>query len=149
MDLSNILKPRWQKKKKTRVGRGVGSGHGGHTSLRGQKGQKSRSGGKVPLRFEGGQLPLVKRLPHLKGFKPLKKVTYTVIKTSVLNSLKSDKGEVITPKLLVKKGLVKDNKSKYFKVLKDVPVDKPLFLVGFFYSKSALKSIEKAGGKAK
>ncbi len=149
MDLSNLLKPKWRKRAKTRVGRGMGSGHGGHTALRGQKGQKSRTGGKIPLRFEGGQLPLVKRLPHVKGFKPLKKVSFTVVNTSLLNSLKVAKTQVITPKYLVKEGLIKSPKSKYFKILKDEEVNKPLKLAGFRYSKKALESIKKAGGDAK
>ena len=145
MLLNNLSKRISHKGRKTRVGRGIGSGHGGHTSLRGNKGQKSRTGGKVPLYFEGGQLPFVKRLPHLKGFRSFRKKP-AILKTSVLNKIDR---EVITPKQLLKLQVIKKLSVCGVKLLKDVEISKKLNLHGFLYSKSAKQSIEKAGGKAK
>src|SRR3989344_2992356 len=146
MLLNNLSKRISHKVRKTRVGRGIGSGHGGHTSLRGNKGQKSRTGGKVPLYFEGGQLPFVKRLPHLKGFRSFRKRP-AILKTSVLNKIDIDR-EVITPKQLLKLQVIKKLSVCGVKLLKDVEISKKLNLHGFLYSKSAKQSIEKAGGKA-
>jgi large subunit ribosomal protein L15 len=143
--LSNLKKRQSHKTKKTRIGRGYGSGHGGHTSTRGQKGMKSRTGGKVPAHFEGGQLPLVKRLPHVRGKRNVFKKTSVIIKTSFLNNFEE---KDITVSDLTKKGFIKRIPKGGVKVLKDAEVSKPLNLVGFIYSASSRETIEKAGGTA-
>ena len=147
MNLSNIPKLKGKSNKKTKIGRGYGSGHGGHTSTRGQKGQKSRTGSRIPWFFEGGQLPLVKRLPHLSGFKNVNRVENVVVKTSLLNTL-SIKGK-ITPSVLVKLGVIKKSNNNSYKVLFDKKIDSDLVLSGFKYSKKALDSLIKSGGQAK
>jgi large subunit ribosomal protein L15 len=102
MDLSNLERPQGRKKRK-RVGRGESSGLG-KTSGRGHKGQKSRSGGKVARGFEGGQMPLQRRLPK-KGFTNIAKVCYNVVNIKDLAHFEAD--TVITPELLRDKGIVK------------------------------------------
>ena len=131
--------------KKTRVGRGYGSAHGGHTSLKGQKGQKSRSGGKIPTYFEGGQLPFVRRLPHIRGFKNQYKKSALLIKTSLLNEIEA---KTFSADDLVKIGFISKIPEPGIKILKDVEVTKPIKVKGFLYSKTAKLSIEKAGGTA-
>ena len=83
MDLSNLNPPQGAKKRKKRVGRGSGSGHG-KTSCRGNKGQKSRSGGKIAPWFEGGQMPLQRRIPK-RGFRNIFKKEYTIVNLKDLN----------------------------------------------------------------
>jgi large subunit ribosomal protein L15 len=143
----NTLKARKShSKKKTRLGRGFGSAHGGHTATRGNKGQKSRSGHKkVPWYFEGGQLPFVKRLPHLPGFKNYSKKQFGILKTSKINSLGK---KTLTPKDLVGLGMFKKLTRDGVKVLLDEEVKIAVKMTGFKYSKSAKKAIEKAGGVA-
>lgn len=143
-NLSNLTKRIGEEKSKKRIGRGYGSGHGGHTSTRGQKGQKSRTGGKPSLYFEGGQLRIVKRLPHMGGFFSPHKNYFHILKTSMINKLGL---EVIDPAVLLKKGLFKKLPKDGIKVLFDVKIEKPVTLKGMKVSKSAQKSIEKVGGK--
>lgn len=145
--LNNLPKRQSHKSKKTRLGRGFGSGHGGHTATRGQKGQKSRTGHKkLPWHFEGGQLPLVKRLPHIGGFNSVNKKNYLELKTSIINSL----GEKsLNPKQLVSLGVFKKINKAGVKVLFDEPVKSKVTMRGFKYSKQAKDSIEKAGGVAR
>lgn len=102
MDLSNLQRPEGNKKKK-RVGRGESSGLG-KTCGKGHKGQKARSGGKVSPGFEGGQMPLQRRLPK-KGFTNIFKVYYNVINIKDLARL--DAGSAVTPEVLREKGIVK------------------------------------------
>ncbi|MBP7859642.1 50S ribosomal protein L15 [Patescibacteria group bacterium] len=133
MKLSKLPKLAGSKDTKTRIGRGVGSGHGGHASTRGLNGMKARTGGKVPWHFEGGQLPLFKRLPYLVGFKT-RKPKNIIVKTSVINKLGE---EVITPEILVSKGIFKKipkTKTK-IKVLFDEELKKNIVLRGLIYSK--------------
>lgn len=111
----NNLMTRKSKYKKTRLGRGYGSGHGGHTSTRGMKGQKSRTGGKVRLAFEGGQLPLVKRLPHKKGFNRTNKIVNKIVKLSDLINL-----DLLNPKTSELRKILKLSKNQQFKILRDV-----------------------------
>ncbi|PIR43696.1 50S ribosomal protein L15 [candidate division WWE3 bacterium CG10_big_fil_rev_8_21_14_0_10_32_10] len=144
MLLNNLLKLKGSKNKKTRIGRGYGSGHGGHSSTRGTKGQNARTGGGVPLYFEGGQLPLVKRLPHLKGFTNANSKKVGIIKTSLLNKLELKK---VNPEILIEKGIIRILPKDGLKILKDEDLKLAITLSGFNYSKTALKSIEKAGGK--
>jgi large subunit ribosomal protein L15 len=133
-------------RKKKRVGRGMGSGKGGHTSTRGSKGQKAR--GKVKQWFEGGQLALIRRLPKTRGkgrFKPLK-ASPVIINLNDLKNLK--KGTVVTKETLVKEKIVKEKEVAEFgvKLLGQGTVTIP-FTIQIPTSKSAKKKIEKAGGK--
>ena len=127
-----------------RVGRGVSSGHG-KTSGKGHKGQNARSGGGVRPGFEGGQLPLYRRIPK-RGFSNAKfKVEYAVINLSDLNKFEND--SVITPELLKEMGIVK-NQLDGIKVLGNGTLEKKLTVKANKFSASALEQIEKLGGKA-
>ena len=129
---------------KKRVGRGSGSGLG-KTSGRGQKGQKARSGGSINPVFEGGQLPLYRRIPK-RGFKNAKfKTVYAVINLSDLNVFED--GTVVTPALLKEVGLVKKGLDG-IKVLGEGSLDKKLTIQANKFSASALEKIKEAGSKA-
>ncbi len=142
MKLGDLKSPGSIKKKK-RVGRGGGSGHG-TTSGRGSKGQLSRSGGKTRLGFEGGQMPLQRRLPHLKGFKNKRKKINNLVNVSQLEKFKD--GSVVDLNVLEKNGFIK-NKSNPVKILGSGELTKKLTVKAEFFSKSAVEKIEKAGGK--
>ncbi len=127
-----------------RVGRGNGSGFG-KTSGKGQKGQNARSGGGVRPGFEGGQLPLYRRLPK-RGFTNAKfKVEYAVINLSDLN--KFEDGAVVTPELLKEMGILK-NQLDGVKVLGNGTLEKKINVKAHKFSKVAKEQIEKLGGKA-
>lgn len=127
-----------------RVGRGPGSGLG-KTCGRGQKGQKARSGGSINPVFEGGQLPLYRRLPK-RGFSNHKfKVVYATINVGDLNVFED--GTVVTPALLKEKGIVKKQLNG-IKVLGDGNLEKKLTIQANRFSSSALKKIEESGSKA-
>ena len=129
---------------KKRVGRGSGSGLG-KTSGRGQKGQKARSGGSINPVFEGGQLPLYRRIPK-RGFKnAMFKTTYAVINVEELNVFED--GTVVTPALLKETGIIK-NQLDGVKVLGNGELSKKLTVQVNAYSESAKQKIEAAGGKA-
>ena len=129
---------------KKRVGRGSGSGLG-KTSGRGQKGQKARSGGSINPVFEGGQLPLYRRIPK-RGFSNAKfKTVYAVINVSELNVFED--GTVVTPALLKDTGLVK-NQLDGIKVLGNGKLEKKLTIQANKFSASALEKIKEAGSKA-
>jgi large subunit ribosomal protein L15 len=129
---------------KKRVGRGSGSGLG-KTSGRGQKGQKARSGGSINPVFEGGQLPLYRRIPK-RGFSNAKfKTVYAVINLSDLNVFED--GTVVTPALLKDAGLVK-NQLDGIKVLGNGKLEKKLTIQANKFSASALEKIKEAGSKA-
>ena len=131
-------------KTRKRVGRGVGSGLG-KTSGRGENGQKSRSGYSHKAGFEGGQLPLFRRLPK-RGFSNAKfKTTYAVINLSDLNKFEND--AVITPELLKEMGLIK-NQLDGIKVLGNGILEKKLTVKAHKFSDVAKEQIEKLGGKA-
>ena len=129
---------------KKRVGRGSGSGLG-KTSGRGQKGQKARSGGSINPVFEGGQLPLYRRLPK-RGFSnyPFKK-EYAVINLSDLNIFED--GTVVTPALLKERGIVKKQLSG-IKVLGEGQLEKKLTVQAHKFSKSAIDKVNESGSKA-
>ena len=129
---------------KKRVGRGSGSGLG-KTSGRGQKGQKARSGGSINPVFEGGQLPLYRRLPK-RGFSnyPFKK-EYAVINLSDLNVFED--GTVVTPALLKERGIVKKQLSG-IKVLGEGQLEKKLTVQAHKFSKNAIDKINESGSKA-
>ncbi len=129
---------------KKRVGRGSGSGLG-KTSGRGQKGQKARSGGSVNPVFEGGQLPLYRRLPKRGFSNHMFKTEYAVINVGDLNSFAD--GTVVTPALLKEAGIVKKQLAG-IKVLGEGKLEKKLTIQAHKFSKSALVKIGESGSKA-
>ena len=144
MDLSNLSKI--VKKKKKRLGRGYGSGKGGHTVGRGTKGQKSRGSRKVPLGFEGGQIPLYRRLPKIGGFsRKWGQKRPAIVHLEDLNVFKAK--STITPKKLIEKGLIKKVPQAGVKVLSKGKLEKELIFSGLSFSKSAREKIEKSGSK--
>ena len=126
---------------RNRVGRGPGSGNG-KTSGRGQKGQKSRSGGGVRLGFEGGQTPLFMRLPK-RGFTNVNRKEYAVVNLDILNRFED--GTEVTPLTLVEAGIVKDEKSG-IKVLGNGELTKKLTVKAAKFSKTAEEAIVANGG---
>lgn len=128
------------KKRKKIVGRGPSSGHG-KTSTRGHKGQKSRSGGGKRPGFEGGQMPLVRRIPK-RGFTNIFRKTYSIVNLSSLNRFKKD--TVVTPEILLKEGLIK--KKDGVKILGEGELKKSLVVKVHALSKSAQQKIEAQGG---
>ena len=130
--------------RKKRVGRGAGSGLG-KTSGRGEKGQNARSGGGVSPVFEGGQLPLYRRIPK-RGFKnALFKKVYAVVNLTDLNRFED--GTTVTPALLKEVGIVKKELSGV-KILGDGKLEKKLTIQANKFSKSALEKIKESGSKA-
>lgn len=144
MNLS-ILKPAPGSVKTTkRIGRGQGSGRGG-TSTRGHKGAKSRSGYSRKAGFEGGQMPLYRRVPKF-GFKPLNKVAFQPINLGTLEVLAEKIGvTVITVDILVVNGLA--SKNSPVKILAQGELTKGLEITAHAFSQSAIEAIEKVGGK--
>ena len=144
MKLNELKVTEGSKKLRNRVGRGTSSGNG-KTSGKGHKGQKARSGYSRKAGFEGGQLPLYRRLPK-RGFSNAEfKVEYAVINLSDLN--KFDEGTVVTPELLLETGLVKKQLDG-IKVLGNGNLDKKLTVKANKFSQSAKEAIEAAGGVA-
>ena len=144
MELHNLQPAVGSNKDKKRIGRGPGSGKGG-TSTRGHKGAKSRSGYSRKIGFEGGQMPLQRRLPKF-GFKNINRVEYKAINLDALQALADAKNlEVITVAAMRENGLV--SKNALVKVLGNGAVTKPLQIEADAFSKSAEASIEAAGGK--
>ncbi len=144
MQLNNLIK---NNKKKIRVGRGIGSGKG-KTSARGHKGQKSRSGVAIKS-FEGGQMPLYRRLPK-RGFKSLNKNDTAILNLSKIQSIlektKNNIKNILDLKTLKEKRLVNKKFSK-LKILGSGEIKSNIEIVAHFASKQALSKIEKAGGK--
>jgi large subunit ribosomal protein L15 len=141
MNLSNIRAPKKASSNKKRVGRGMGSGMG-KTSTRGHKGQRSRSGSRMMRGFEGGQMPLHRRLPK-RGFKNIFRQEYAVVNLERLAGL----GEsTITPEVLQKSGVVHGKKLP-IKILGDGELKTALTVHAHKFSKSAQEKITKAGGK--
>ena len=143
MQQYNLRPPAGAKHKRKRVGRGDGSGHGSYSG-RGCKGQKSRAGGGVRLGFEGGQLPLIKRLPRKRGFVNIFKVEYSIVNVGDLKVF-SPNAE-ITLKELLEVGLIKSPKNPV-KILGDGDIDRPLVVKANKFSATAEKKIVAAGGK--
>lgn len=129
--------------RRKRIGRGIGSGHG-KTAGRGTKGQKARD--QVPLTFEGGQTPLHRRLPRLKGFKNPTRKEYTIINVAVLEE-RFEAGEVVTPELLLERRIIKKIEKDGLKVLGEGELTKPLTVRAHQCSKSAEQKITAAGGR--
>lgn len=128
-----------------RLGRGTGSGLG-KTSGKGHKGQWARSGGGVRIGFEGGQMPLTRRLPK-RGFTNNWRKEYSIVNISALES-NFDNGATVTPELIFEMGLAADKGNAGLKVLSDGTLTKQLTVKAHKFSKSAIANIEKAGGKA-
>ncbi len=143
MNLSGLKPPAGQKRKPRRVGRGMGSGRG-KTSGRGQKGQLSVSGFGQKRGFEGGQMPLHRRLPK-RGFKNIFKKEYAIINVGRLAALEGDE---FTPERLVELGAVKVL-GDGLKVLGSGELTRPIQVQANLFSKSAQEKIQAAGGSAK
>jgi large subunit ribosomal protein L15 len=143
MKLHDLRPDEGSKKKRKRVGRGTGSGYG-KTAGRGTKGQNARSGGGKGPYFEGGQLPLARRLPYKRGFKNPKKVVYQPINVRDLAGFED--GTEIDPIVLTVVGLLKKPDEPVV-VLGDGEIDVAVTVRAHRFSKSAQEKIEKAGGK--
>ena len=144
MKLHELEKNIGAKASKKRVGRGPGSGLG-KTSGRGQKGQKARSGGSINPVFEGGQLPLYRRLPK-RGFSNHRfKKVYAIVNLGDLN--KFDDGTVVTPALLLETRIIR-KECDGIKVLGEGNLEKKLTIQAHRFSRSALAKIEESGSKA-
>ncbi len=144
MKLHDMRPNEGAKHKKKRVGRGPGSGHGTY-STRGLKGQKARAGGGVSPRFEGGQLPLMLRLPFKRGFVNRFRVEYTPVNLGRLGAFAA--GSEVTPESLAATGLIK-SATEPIKILGDGELDRALTIKAHKFSASARAKIEAAGGSA-
>ena len=144
MRLDQIPKRKNRKGPDKRLGRGMGSGVGGHTVGRGTKGQKSRSGHKSMALFEGGNLPFYKKTPKYRGFKRPGKIKYQAVNlVEIEENFKA--GEEVTLETLAKKSLVR--KKGNIKILGDGKLTKKVIVKGINVSEPARKMIEDAGGK--
>ncbi len=141
MKLHELMTPKGSRKKRKRIGRGAGSGSG-KTAGRGTKGQNSRSGGGVSLGFEGGQMPLQRRIPK-RGFTNIFKKHYEIINIKDLKHF--DSGEIIDRNTFLKVGLLK--KAKAVKLLGEGDISYPLNIKVDKVSQAAKEKIESAGGK--
>ena len=143
MRQDNLSPAPGSKRSRKRVGRGDGSGHGTYSG-RGCKGQKSRAGYKMSRGFEGGQLPLIKRLPQKRGFVNIFRTEYSVVNLNKLNIF--DAGSEVTPERLVAAGVVK---SLHYpiKILAEGNINQPLLVRANKFSAAAKTKIEAAGGK--
>ena len=142
MNLSNLRPPKGQKHKKQRIGQGMGSGRGKYSG-RGAKGQKSVSGYSRMRGFEGGQMPLHRRLPK-RGFINIFHKEYAILNVGQLEKLE---GDAFTPESLVESGVVKSLKSG-LKILGNGELTRKISVRANLFSKSALDKIQKAGGGA-
>ena len=141
--LGTLRPPRGANKRRKRIGLGMGSGHG-KTATRGSKGQGSRSGSRMRPGFEGGQMPLHRRLPK-RGFTNVFKKHYALVNLGDLESFSAE--EKITPELLIERRVVKRLRDG-LKVLADGELKAPLTISAHLFSQAALEKIQKAGGKA-
>jgi len=131
-------------KNRKRVGRGDASGHGSFSG-RGQKGQKARAGGRVRPGFEGGQLPIIKRLPRKRGFTNIFRTEYQVVNLGQLGVFEAQ--SEVTPEVLLQRGLIKSS-SRPVKILAGGELNQPLSVTAHKFSAAAKSKIETAGGKA-
>ncbi|RDX01455.1 50S ribosomal protein L15 [Listeria kieliensis] len=141
MKLHELKPAEGSRKERNRVGRGMSSGNG-KTAGRGHKGQKAR--GKVRLGFEGGQLPLFRRLPK-RGFTNINRKEFAIVNLDVLNRF--EEGTEVTPELLIETGVVNNAKSG-IKILSNGSIEKKLTVKANKFSVAAKEAIEAAGGKA-
>ena len=142
MKLHELAPAAGSKKTRTRVGRGLGSGLG-KTSGRGQKGQNSRSGGGVRTGFEGGQMPLYRRVPK-RGFKNIFALQYAEVNVSQLNRFED--GATVDPVALIEAGILK-NVRDGIRILGNGTLERKLTVIANGFTKSAVEKIEAAGGK--
>jgi large subunit ribosomal protein L15 len=143
MKLQDLQPSQGTNKNRKRRGRGTATGQG-KTGGRGMNGQNSRSGGGVRPGFEGGQLPLFRRIPK-RGFKNRNRIEWTTVNIEILNAFEN--GTVVTPELLIESGIVK--KFSYgLKVLGDGSLNKEITVKAHKFTQSAIEKIEAAGGKA-
>ena len=149
MDLSNLKPAEGSTHSKKRIGRGQGSGYGGHSSTKGNKGQKARAGASIPAWFEGGQMPLQRRVPKF-GFKNRFRVEYRPFNVGRLQQLVDagtlDATSPVTPDVLRAAGLL--GKSELVKILGSGDITSSLKVTAHAFSASAKEKIEKAGGSA-
>jgi large subunit ribosomal protein L15 len=143
MKLHDLQPAEGSKHRRRRVGRGISAGQG-KTAGRGTKGQRARTGHGIRLYFEGGQLPLVRRLPHNRGFKNIFRTEYAVVNLSALDAF--DAGAQVTPELLVARGLARQ--AEHVKVLGNGTLSKALTVKAHAFSDSAKEKIAAAGGTA-
>ena len=141
MELNNLRPSIGSTKNRKRIGRGTGSGHG-KTATKGHKGQKARSGGSIKAGFEGGQMPLQRRLPK-RGFTPLTRVEYSVVNLSQLEIF--EVGSVVDATALVSKGLIKSS-CDAVKILGNGDLSKSLNITATKFSQSARNKIVASGG---
>jgi large subunit ribosomal protein L15 len=141
MNLSNLRAPKDANRNKKRVGRGMGSGHG-KTSTRGHKGQGSRSGSSLMRGFEGGQMPLHRRLPK-RGFTNIFRTEYTVLNLDRLAELNESE---LTIEAFVARGYLR-KRNELLKILGNGEITTAITVHAHKFSKSAQEKIEKAGGK--
>ncbi len=144
MKLHDLRPAEGSKKGRRRVGRGISAGQG-KTAGRGTKGQRARTGRGIKLYFEGGQLPLVRRLPHNRGFRNIFREPFDVVNLQTLEA-KFDAGAQVTPEELLARGLV--NSDQRVKVLGHGELKKALTVRAHAFSASAKEKIAAAGGKA-
>ena len=137
--LHNLKPAKNSRKNRKRIGRGNGAGSGTYSG-RGAKGQKQR--GSVPFLFEGGQLPLIKRLPHMRGFTNIFRIEATPVNLDILEEFRS--GSKVTIEKLVEAGVIRKNSSKV-KILGDGELTKKLNVTAHAFSKSAKAKIEAVG----
>ncbi len=148
--LSNLKYAEGSRKKRKRIGRGQGSGYGGHTSTKGHKGQKSRSGYKSRAWFEGGQMPIQRRVPKF-GFKNINRVEFNTLNVGQLQKLIDDgkiKETSIDKEFLLKNKIIR-NKTNPLKILGNGDLNAKVEITADAFSKSAQEKIEKAGGVVK
>jgi large subunit ribosomal protein L15 len=146
--LSNLTPAKGSRRKTKRIGRGQGSGHG-KTATKGHKGAKSRSGHKFKLWFEGGQMPLSRRVPKF-GFKPRNREEAQSVNVESLERVVTEKklsGAIVNPEVLFSLGLI-SRKNDPVKILGNGDLKAPLEVTAHAFSKSAIAKIEAAGGKA-
>lgn len=141
MELNTLRPALGSTKNRKRIGRGTGSGHG-KTATKGHKGQKARSGGSIKAGFEGGQMPLQRRLPK-RGFTPLDRVEYSIVNLSQLDIF--DANSVIDGISLASRGLIKSS-SDNVKILGNGDLNKPLKVSASKFSQSAKDKITAVGG---
>jgi large subunit ribosomal protein L15 len=143
MELNSLRPALGATKKRKRIGRGPGSGHG-KTATKGHKGQKARSGGSVKAGFEGGQMPLQRRLPK-RGFTPLSRTEYAVINLKQLNAYED--GSIVDLQSLQERGIIKKALDG-LKVLADGVLERKLTVKAHRFSDAAKEKIAAAGGTA-
>lgn len=142
MELNNLKPSIGATKNRKRIGRGTGSGHG-KTATKGHKGQKARSGGSIKAGFEGGQMPMQRRLPK-RGFTPLMRKDYAIVNIGQLDVFES--GSTVDASALLNAGLISGVKDG-IKVLADGDVTKSLIVKAHRFSAKAKEKIEAVGGK--